>query len=134
MTRAFSYGSRTMLVAFFGAVLATTALAQSTTDGAIGGTVFDAQGAVVPHAKITVANEGTGTIKTVTGDDRGYYRVPQLQPGEYTVTVESAGFSGFKGEHVIVEVGRVTSIEPHMKVGGSTESVTVTDQAPTINV
>ena len=127
------HGMRAMSIALLSAVFATVALAQSTTDGAIGGTVFDAQGAVVPNATITVSNNGTGATKSVTTDARGYYHVAQLQPGDYSVSVEANGFSKFQVSHAVVEVGRLTSIEPKLNVGGAAETVNVTDEAPTVN-
>ncbi len=50
-------------------------IAQSTTDGAIGGTVYDSHGAVVANAKITVRNNGTNAEKAATTNDSGYFRV-----------------------------------------------------------
>ena len=61
------------------------AAAQSTTQGAIGGTVKDPQGAVVPNATVSVKNDETNKEVTATTDDDGNFRVAQLQPGTYTV-------------------------------------------------
>ena len=67
------------------------AFAQSTTDGAIGGTVTDSSGAAVPNAKVTVKNKGTNAEETVMTDDTGYFRVGKLQPAAYTVSVDAQG-------------------------------------------
>jgi hypothetical protein len=107
--------------------------AQSTTDGAIGGTVFDSTGAVVSKAQVTVHNNGTAAEHTTTTDDSGYYRVVTLQPGSYTVTVIHQGFASFKAEQVIVSVGSLTEISPRLKVGAGQETVEVTAEAPQIN-
>lgn len=117
------------------ACLAATALsfAQSTTDGAIGGTVFDKTGAVVGGAKIVVHNNGTNAEQSVTADASGYYRVSALQPGTYTVTITGGGLSPFKAEQVIVQVGSLTEVSPHLGVGGTQETVEVTAEAPQIN-
>src|SRR5215470_6289811 len=93
--------------------------AQSTTEGSIGGTVFDKTGAVVPQAKIVVHNNGTNAEFPATSDSSGYFRVNALQPGTYTVTVSHAGFSAFKAEQVIVTVGSLTEVSPHLAVGGA---------------
>jgi hypothetical protein len=114
-------------------VAATVAFAQSTTDGAIGGTVFDKTGAVVGNAKITVHNNGTNAEQTVNADSSGYYRVSGLQPGSYTVTISGGGLAPYKGEQVIVQVGSLTEISPHLAVGGTQEVVEVTAEAPQIN-
>src|SRR5688500_8395179 len=73
----------------FGAPLAS---AQSTTQGAVGGTVKDPQGAVVPNAPVTVRNEQTNKEVSATTDDEGRFRVVQLDPGNYTVVVSASGF------------------------------------------
>lgn len=109
------------------------ATAQSTTDGAIGGLIKDPNGAVVPNATVTVRNEGTNRESTATSDDEGRFRVVQLQPGNYTVSIGVSGFAPFSQQHVVVEVGRVTSLDIPLSVSGSQEQVEVTAEAPVIN-
>ena len=111
----------------------TLLIAQSTTDGAIGGTVYDSHGAVVANAKITVRNNGTNAEKATTTNDTGYFRVTSLQPGAYTVNIAQQGFAPYKAEQVIVQVGSVTDVSPRLGVGTTTETVEVTAEAPQIN-
>jgi hypothetical protein len=111
----------------------TQAAAQSTTDGAIGGTVKDPNGAVVANAAVTVRNEGTNAEKTATTDDEGRFRVVQLQPGNYTVVVGGTGFAEYRQANVVVEVGRVTSIEATLGLTAVGETVEVTAETPVIN-
>jgi outer membrane receptor protein involved in Fe transport len=109
------------------------AAAQSTTQGAIGGTVKDPQGAVVPNATVVVKNDETNKESTATTDDEGSFRVAQLQPGNYTVTVNSTGFAAFTAK-LVVEVGRVTPVDAALTVGGvGGDTVQVTSEAPVIN-
>src|SRR5690349_3812837 len=110
-----------------------SALAQSTTDGAVGGTVYDANGAVVPNATVVVHNNGTNAEQRVTTDVSGYYRVRQLQPATYTVTVNSTGFAPYKAENVIVQVGSLTDVSPRLGVAGTAETVSVSAETPEIN-
>jgi hypothetical protein len=117
------------LIASCGALL----YAQSTTDGAIGGTVYDTNGAVVTNAKVVVRNNGTNAEQTVAADASGYYRVTKLQSGSYTVSVSEQGFAPYRAEQVIVQVGSVTDISPRLKVGGNSETVDVSAEAPQIN-
>src|ERR1051326_2494268 len=118
-----------LLIISFGAMV----YAQSTTDGAIGGTVYDSTGAVVANAKITVHNNGTNAEQTITSDASGYYRVTGLQPGSYTVNISSGGLAPFKAAQVVVSVGSVTDLSPRLGVGGTTETVEVTADVPQIN-
>src|SRR5467141_2997942 len=114
-------------------LLAAGALAQSTTDGAIGGTVTDSSGAAVPNAKVMVKNNGTNAEETVMTDDTGYFRVGKLQPGEYTVSVEAQGFGPFKAQQVIVQVGSVTDIPARLNVASAGATVVVSAEVPQVN-
>src|SRR5260370_15260859 len=126
---------RQMLVGALIAIVmcATHVVAQSATDGAIGGTVFDASGALVPKAQISIRNNGTNAEQTATADDSGYYLVIKLQPGSYTVTITHEKLATYKVEQVIVQVGAVTEVSPHLAVAGTRETVEVIAEAPQIN-
>ena len=114
-------------------LLSSTSFAQSTTEGAIGGTVYDMHGAVVAGATVLVHNDGTNAEKTQTTNESGYFRVTGLTPATYTVTITAPGFSGYKASAVVVEVGRVTEISPQMGVAGTTEQIVVTGEMPDVN-
>ncbi len=63
--------------------------AQTSTVGNISGNVRDPNGAVVPKAEIVIQEETTGTSRTVTADDNGYYSAPSLPAGRYTVAASA---------------------------------------------
>src|SRR5438552_2203856 len=79
--------------ALFLAVLLTSLplFAQKIT-GDISGTVQDSTGAVVKDATITAKNIGTGETRSAKSSDAGFYRIVELPPGKYTVTVSVKGF------------------------------------------
>ena len=79
--------------------------AQSSTQGAIGGTVFDATGAVIPKASVVIHRATTNADITVTTDDSGNFKAPLVEPGTYTVTVSAPGFGGYRADSVTVQVG-----------------------------
>ncbi len=54
---------------------------------------MDPSGAAVANAKVTAVQASTGFSRTATTDAEGLYVIPSLQPSNYTVTVEAAGFS-----------------------------------------
>lgn len=119
----------TLLVFAFSAV----AFAQSTTAGAIGGVVSNPNKEVVPGASVTVRNAGTNKEDSATTDDQGRFKVVNLQPGIYVVTISSTGFSPYTNERVVVEVGRETTLEASLAIGTVTGSVDVSAEAPVIN-
>ncbi len=107
--------------------------AQSSTQGAIAGTIEDATNAVVAKASITIHNDGTNAEEHLTADDSGYFKEPLLEPGTYTVTVVAGSFEKYVANHVTVQVGQLTNLAPHLTAGGSSETVMVTADAPIIN-
>jgi hypothetical protein len=107
--------------------------AQSTTQGGIAGTVFDATGAVVGNATVLIHNNGTNAESTLKTDGSGTYKAPQLEPGVYTVTVSSPGFSDQRSSNVTVLVSQVTEFSPHLTTGTATTVVEVTSEAPVLN-
>src|SRR5262249_8335727 len=120
-----------LLVLAFGSA---AAWAQSETEGAIGGTIVDQQGAVVPNAKVTVTNSGTNQPFVTPTSHTGAYRATPLQPGIYEVKIDAAGFTAYDQKNVVVEIGRITTIDPKMSVTAGSETVTVSSEAPTVNV
>ncbi len=107
--------------------------AQSTTQGAIAGTVFDASNAAVPNATVVIHSEGTNADVTLQSGAAGEFRAPQLTPGTYTVTITAAGFQTSQTSQVIVAVNQVTEVNPHLQAGSTTETVQVTADTPAIN-
>ncbi len=107
--------------------------AQSAVDGAIGGSILDSSGAVVPHATVTVHNSGTNAEQVVTSDDSGYFRVIHLQPGAYNVTVTREGFQTFRAVNLVVQIGLLTDPQVHLNVGSTSQSVEVSGEAPLVN-
>ena len=100
-------------------------VAQSSTEGAIGGTIYDPVHAVVQRAHITVRNIDTGREDTTTSDPDGHYRIIRLQPGRYRVTVQAAGFAVFAQDGVVVEVGRVSESNAVLALAGHKDVIEV---------
>ncbi|MFY9852400.1 MAG: TonB-dependent receptor [Terracidiphilus sp.] len=115
--------------------LGTVALhAQTSTEGSIAGTITDPSGAVVSSAAVTIHNMGTNAEIKLTSDASGFFKAPLLEPGTYRVTFSAPGFSTYHADNVIVLVGQVTSVLPHLTVGASSSSVEVIEQAPVVNL
>lgn len=112
---------------------ASVALAQSTTQGAISGTVEDASGAAIPNAAVTVHNTGTNADIHLTSDQSGYFKAPLLDPGTYTVTIKAQGFGTETDSSVAVVVGQNTTVSPHLKAGSESTTVEVSADAVQLN-
>lgn len=119
-----------LLAALFLFALGT--LAQSTTDGAIGGVVTDSSGAVVPGASVTARNLGTSSTAKATTDGNGRYLIGHLQPGTYSVEISAKGFAGYKATSITVELGRATAVDAALGVQALAETVVATAEAPVI--
>src|SRR5258706_8381385 len=115
------------------AMCALSAMAQSTVTGAINGTVTNPNKELVAGATITAKNNGTNKEATATTDDNGGFKIVNLDPGTYTVTVNGAGFAPLSNDSVVVEVGRATSMDVGLSLQGVTGTVQVTAEAPVIN-
>ncbi|HYK35610.1 TonB-dependent receptor [Alloacidobacterium sp.] len=122
-----------MLVCFIACACLSRAYAQSSVDGAIGGTVMDNSGSVVPNAAVVVQNNGTNAQQTATTDGSGYFRIIHLQPGTYSVSVTAGGFNAYKSTDLTVQVGLLTDLEARLTIGSSTQTIEVTGEAPVIN-
>jgi outer membrane receptor protein involved in Fe transport len=101
--------------------------------GAIEGTVRDAEGGVLPGASV-VATAASGQSFQSTSDANGVYRFPSLPPGRYEVQASLTGFTSAKVENVGLALGQLLSVDLALSVGGVTETVTVTAQAPIVDV
>src|SRR5688572_11004928 len=130
MRKIFSFSFAALLVL---ALSAFSVMAQSTTTGAIGITVTDPKGAVVPGATVVARNSETNKEETATTDDEGRARITNLQPGTYTVTAEGSGFGKFTQQNIVVEVGVVSSVDAVMAIAGGENVVEITGGAPVIN-
>src|SRR5215510_7332601 len=100
--------------------------------GSVRGTVVDAQRAVLPGATITATTPDAPGVFTATSDANGEYRLVDLPPGTYTVTVELPGFATFTRESVIVRAGLNVLLDVELKVGAVSEAIQVTGDSPLI--
>src|SRR5262245_45202338 len=97
-----------LLVSDFSAV----SLAQSqAASGSIEGSVTDANGAVVPDAKIAARNKQTGLTREAVTNSDGLYRLPLLPVGDYDFTIDKQGFTSVKREAVKIEVGQKVTLD-----------------------
>jgi hypothetical protein len=97
--------------------------------GAISGAVLDPSGASISKAKITATNLATGASASTETTDDGYYKVPYLPAGKYSLVAEKPGFTLVRFNDVPVLVGQIATIDVSMKPGSIHDEVTVTSNA-----
>src|SRR5438105_15377340 len=98
--------------------------------GSIFGTVTDPSGAAVPNAKVTVTSATKATSYTATTNADGNYSVTHLIPDTYNVRAEAAGFKAFEVKNIPVSADAAARVDGQFQVGGTTETVEVTSEAP----
>ena len=97
--------------------------------GALTGTIFDTSGGVIPEAEITITNLDSGIKSMTKSSSAGYYRVP-VPPGKYQVEALKQGFEVSVAKEIVVPVAQVVTVDLTLKIGSTTEMVTVTSEAP----
>src|SRR5215475_10898840 len=119
------------LVLFGCFLLTLPAVAQKIT-GDISGTVTDTSGAVVKDAKVTAVNKATSETRAATTSDAGFYRILELPPGNYKVTVTLQGFKTTTRD-AQVAIALVTTSDFQLQIGQVSETVQVEDAAPLVD-
>jgi hypothetical protein len=97
------------------------------------GTVTDSTGAVLPGVTVTASNEATGNTFVGVTDERGIYRIP-VRIGNYKVTSELQGFATAMRTDVQLLVGQTATLNLQMAPSTVQETVTVTGEAPLIDL
>jgi hypothetical protein len=130
--------STSSLIAIFIAGLfalfpALTARAQ-VVGGTISGSVTDSTGAAIANAAVLVHNEETGNERHLTTGPDGRYSAPSIPVGTYAITVTAAGFGNQTRTGVPLSVGQSQTVNLALSLTGVTQSVTVKDDPPVVNV
>ncbi|HXY14660.1 MAG TPA: TonB-dependent receptor [Terriglobales bacterium] len=108
-------------------VFAATAAFAQAGRGSISGTVTDPSGAVIPRAQVVLLDRATGTKQHTVTNAAGLYSFISLNPGEYHVTASQTGFASVARDKVAVTVDQTTVADIALRVGTTTEAVTVTE-------
>jgi len=116
-------------------LLCVPAFAQNQLTGAITGHAHDSSGAIIPGVEVTISSPAMiGGSRTAVTDEQGVYRFPLLTPGLYKVSFALPGFKTINETDVNVTNGVTRTIDGPMEVATTAEEVTVTSQAPTIDL
>ncbi|MEW6320895.1 MAG: TonB-dependent receptor [Acidobacteriota bacterium] len=128
---------RTVLIV---SLLASWGLAAPPSAGAQQGTaevrgrVTDAQGGVLPGVTVVVRNQDTGLFRETVSNTDGTYFASGIVPGVYEITAELTGFKRYSRRDVRLEIGKTTSVDVLLEVGGVEEVVSVVGTTPLVDL
>ena len=105
---------------------------QATTS--VRGTVVDPSGKAVPGASVVLANFESKTERTTTTGEQGEYQFLFVPPGTYRLSVTASGFRRYEETDLQLLVNTPATANVQLKIGGTNETVTVTSEAPAINM
>lgn len=101
--------------------------------GAIGGTILDPNGAVIPGATVSAENMSSGEIITGRSDENGEFLLINLPSGKYKVTAQYNGFQTYRIDNVVVSSMNLVQIKITLEVAGVTTTVDVTSDVVILN-
>jgi len=102
--------------------------------GAIGGTITDSSGAVLPGASVTLSNPGTiGGNQETVADGRGAFQFLRLVPGTYAVKAELAGFRATILDKLVVNADVTVRVDLELDIGTLEEGVIVKGESPLLD-
>ena len=124
-----------MLITLLSLVVLPCSTGAQTVGGSIAGVVRDSSGAVLPGVTVEAASPALiEKVRTAVSDAAGNYRIPELRPGEYTVTFTLPGFSVVKREGLELTTGFTATVNADMRVGGLEETITVAGASPVVDI
>src|SRR5277367_6477861 len=124
MKRSYSRAWYRYAIALVVALFLTASLIAQVNTASLSGLVTDPSGAAVQNVTVTVTNPDNGYVRTVTSDNAGYYSFQNLPIGQYTVRVESSGFSTDQ-ENVTLNVAEKGRRDFSLQVGAEQQTVEV---------
>ena len=122
-----------LFVVLFGLSASGRFLLAQGTNGTLTGQVVDPSGAAIPEATVTLTNVGTNFPQTVTTDGTGIYVFKLVPPGNYTLTVAARGFAKYAQQGIVTDANTNATQNVQMKVGSSSQTVSVTANAELID-
>ena len=106
-----------------------------TSQSALAGVVRDTTGGVLPGVTVEAASPALiERVRAVTTDSSGVYRIVDLRPGIYTITFTLPGFNTVRVENFELRADFTATVNSEMTVGELAETISVTGEAPLVDV
>src|SRR5580658_1531790 len=95
-------------------------------NGSMRGRLTDPAGAAVPAGSVSVTNDATGFTREVTSNGEGYFVIPNLPIGTYTMSIKKEGFEAQRRPGIVLDAGTEAVIDGQLKVGAVSTTIDVT--------
>ena len=102
--------------------------------GVITGSVLDPSGAVIPNAEVVLTNAETGLVSRASTNELGLYTLSNIPIGKYELKITAPGFKAYIRSGITLTVAQSLRLDATLNPGQIQESVTVTGEAPLLNV
>lgn len=99
----------------------------------LNGRIVDASGSVLPGVKVAITNNATGALRDAVTNNLGYYALPQLQPGVYSLRAEKQGFRTVTQADITLAVDQHATVELTLPVGDLAQEVSVKATTPLLD-
>jgi carboxypeptidase family protein len=117
------------------ALIVLPAVAAAQAASGLAGVVKDATGGVLPGVTVEAASPALiEKVRTVATDEQGQYKIIDLRPGLYTITFSLTGFTTVRREGIELPAAFTATVNADLRVGAVEETVTVSGQAPTVDI
>ncbi len=105
-------------------VFAACPIGANQTTGSISGTIKDPAGALIVGAQVSIRNDATGEVRSLSTNNEGRFKFDNLSPGGYTISVSQTGFKPLE-RNAVVDPARPATIEIRLEVAAPSEKVEV---------
>ena len=124
---------RVSICALLAVLMSAAVMSAQQGNAEVRGRVTDAQSGVLAGIQITVRNQDTGMFRETVSTEDGSYFVSGIVPGKYEIVAEAKGFKRFNRTDLVLEVGKTTTLDVQLAVGGLEETVTVSAESPIVD-
>ncbi|MBC8167410.1 MAG: carboxypeptidase regulatory-like domain-containing protein [Bryobacteraceae bacterium] len=111
----------------------TTVMVGQSVNSTISGAVIDSSGASIPNAEITLTDVGRSSKRTAVSNQEGFYSLPNLTPGNYTLAVGAKGFRQFNQKNISLLLNQQVRQDVQLEVGETSDTITVEANVSAVN-
>src|ERR1051325_10266164 len=105
--------------------------AQSAT-ATLSGTIEDERGGLIPGVTVSLTNKDTQLGREATTSDQGYFVIPLVPPGSYTLRAQAQGFAPIQFPNIVLNVGDNKALQIQLRAGDVNAQVTIDSDADTV--